>query len=316
MWALWACVAGENPASESVTTTEAVLDYRTDPGEPPANGFQLKMPAAEVAPYTDQTLCYYGTYNGPSMGVPYYEWFQDIHYGHHFMMLAADPSDNHADGDIIPCADPDGSGMAAQRPLFQGTEAKSVLNGKMVLPEGKAVHLHQGQRWIMQSHYVNSSAHTLLVQDSVNVWTVPEAEVTDWVSAFVFNNSLFTLPLGTSTLQVDCTWTRPVTVITLMGHLHDWGTRFSVDHKKMDGSTKRIYEIPDWDPDWTYEPQVKFFADGSLTTRTGDVFSTQCSWDNQSGEELEFPKEMCVAIGMAYPLDMPILCDTGAGVNE
>lgn len=113
---------------------------------------------------------------------------------------------------------------------------------------------------------------------------------------------------GLNSLTVDCYWDREVTLLTMMGHMHTNGTSFSVD--AYPGETaERIYDLPEWDPDWVYNPQVKAYADGEVVTKPGELFRTTCNWDNVTGEELSFPKEMCVAVGLAYPMESPILCD-------
>lgn len=153
------------------------LDYRTTPDDPPENGFQLKTPEFVVEPYQDVTMCYYGTYTGESAGIHFYEWFQDTHAGHHFMVLVPEEGDTTPDDTFLDCSLPDASEMKGVSPLLQGTTAVSKLNGQMILPEGKAVKLDQGQRWVLQSHYLNTTGDALLVQDSANFGLISPDEV-------------------------------------------------------------------------------------------------------------------------------------------
>ena len=254
--------------------------------------------------------CFVGTYTGPEIGISLYQWFQDDDFGHH--VVFADGSSlgpEVLDGSLIDCSNPFESMKLP--PLLQPTESIGPHAAELQLAEGQAVRLKSGQRWVMQSHYVNASDNELLAQDVINFGFTPVEDVNFWVSSWTFNNSVFSVaPGATLDLEFSCEWPESANVMTMMGHMHDFGTSMWVSHET-GGSSVQIYRLPDWSPQWQADPVFIDFELGELTPIAGDTFTVGCSFHNTSDEQLEFPREMCVATGVAGPLDAPIECDAG-----
>jgi hypothetical protein len=98
----------------------------------------------------------------------------------------------------------------------------------------------------------------------------------------------------------------------LLGHLHEWGTRYEVDHNRLDGSVDRVYEVPTWDVQFRDAPPIEFYDVGAKPIAAGETFTTRCSWFNDTDAPLEFPTEMCATVGFAYPLTVPVICEGDA----
>lgn len=302
---LLACADPEGSAP--VNDSGVLIDARMDPGEVPADGFQERTPEFILEPYSDVMYCTFGHYEGPDAGAVYYEWFQAPNYGHHFMTLAVD--DDHAleDGAFVDCDDPELQAMNMP-PLLQGTELVEAPNGKMILPEGVAIALRSGQRWALQSHYVNPTGDRVLVQDAINVRTVPAETVELWASTYVVNSSQFDLPPGRHAIELGCALESSVNLINIMGHMHENGRNITVHHGH-DGVRDLLYEVETWDPSLIYGPILRQFGEGEAVVEAGDTLEVRCAYDNTTGENLQFPDEMCVGAGIAWPMDGPFQCD-------
>lgn len=308
--ALWACDV-ETPAETGSQPAEdtGVLDLRTEPPDPPEGGLQIVTPEMVIAPYSDQMSCFFGTYTGPDVGVNFYQWFQNTDFGHHMMFFDASYAGDIPDGEVVDCTDPNDT--MDMRPLLSGNELLGEVSGRMVLEEGLAIRLVSGQRYVIQSHYLNTSGRELLVRDSVNLGFVPVDEVVNWVGSWSFNHSRFLLPPGEeSRLNFSCPWPQSATVLSMMGHMHSWGTSIRVTHEH-DGVSEEIYALPEWNPAWQNQPRLVSFADGELVPSAGDTFTVTCDFFNTTDETLEFPAEMCVTAGLAWPVNDPIQCDAG-----
>ena len=303
-------------STDSATSDDAeveeetgIMDIRTDPEDPPEGGLQIITPEFVIEPYGDKMYCYFGTYDGPDEGVNFYQWFQDTEFGHHMMFFDASNEPNQADGDLVDCSDPNDT--MDMRPLLSGNELLGEASGRMVLSDGLAIKLKSGQRYAIQSHYLNSTGRELLVRDAVNLGFIDVDDVENWVGAWSFNTTLFSLPPGeASELAFSCSWPQSVNILSMMGHMHSWGTSIRVTHEH-DGDSNEIYSLPEWDPTWQNQPRLKIFADGELAPEIGDTFSVTCDFLNTTDESLEFPAEMCVSAGLAWPVDAPIQCDAG-----
>lgn len=308
-WVVLAC-SSESPSADSGTVTDTALsgplDIRVSAEEPPDGGFQIVTPEFTVPPHSDLMRCLSGTYNGPDVGVNFFQWFQNTDFGHHMMFLDGSMVDDFEDGAFVDCTDETSMKL---RPLLAANELLGELSGRMVLADGLAVPLRSGQRWVSQSHYLNPSDDELLAQDVINIGVIPTAEVENWAGAWSFNHSGFSIPPGeTYTLAFSCRWDRPVNVISMMGHMHDYGLSIEVRHVTPT-SDEAIYSLPEWDPTWQNQPQLVSFADGELTPAVDDRFDVACTYLNTSDTALTFPTEMCVAAGLAWPLETPMQCD-------
>lgn len=283
------------------------LDLRVDLPELPTFGAQILGPEVEIAPYTEQQFCTFGTFDGEDLGIQVGTAYQDGSYGHHAVILLASPLvEDRPDGEAWDCNGADS--MAQSLPLVVPTEPPRAGVAAMTLPAGLAVRIDAGTRYILQSHYLNTSDQALLVRDVMNLDGVPAAEVDTFASVFTHVAlDIEVPPQGEQTLTASCEWEDEVEVLTVFGHMHEWGTAFSVDHVR-DEEAERLYDVPAWDPAYRDAPPRETFARGELIVEAGDVFETTCSWANTTDETLRFPHEMCAFTGLVAPAEEPIVC--------
>ena len=203
--------------------------------------------------------------------------------------------------------------MASMEPILIGGtivyDSEGVLN-EYELPDGFAAPLKNGQRIILQSHYLNVTEQDILVRDAAHFVLVPEAEVNTWTAAFVNTVTNFTIPANSPeyTLRFDCGFDDEYSLLFLGGHLHEWGKSFQVERTN-GGDTSTIYEVPEWEPVFRDSPMYTEYARDEFNVGPDDTFTTTCTWFNGGDTDIEFPQEMCVTFGMAYPTRVPVICD-------
>lgn len=308
---LTACQRGD--VQDSDVAGEAPVDLRRDFPEPPEGGMQYLSPELVIPAYSERQFCTFFTYEGETVAMNFQGFYQSD-YGHHATLNGtnADP-EQYPDGLTVDCTDQDSLPMTDLDPLFVGGTSVDLDNAnhnfEMSLPEGMGVRLPQGQRVIMQSHYVNTTPDDILVSDAVNVGVVPEDAVQTWVGAYVHINTSFSLPPGeSSTVTIDCAWEEEMHILYMTGHMHEWGTSIKVEHLRGD-SAETVYDVPTWDPVYRDGPPMNMYEQGEFLVEPGDVFRTTCTWFNDEDRPLEFPAEMCVNVMMVYPSKVPLVCE-------
>jgi hypothetical protein len=311
MWSLLlACAVSEQPDAPA---GEDLNDVRLDLSVAEGYDFVIQTPDYVVPPHSDVMFCYWGTWTAPTAGIHYYEWDQSGGFGHHGMLNhAAESEEDFPDGSWIDCSTPDNGLMSGTAPLLQGTASISPAHGVMELPEGMAVKIEQGERWMFQSHYLNPTDQPLLVRDLGWGSLIAEEDVEGWVGSYTYDNSMIALPpQAESSDRVDCAWGQDLHILTMAGHMHGWGLSMWGGIAGPEEEPERIYELPSWDPAWRDAPQVVAFPDGGIPVKAEDRLIGECTWWNDTDEVLGFPTEMCVLMGLAYPLNGMINCDSG-----
>jgi hypothetical protein len=300
-------------AAEGGDSGADALDLRREFPAPPEGGLQLLTPSYTIAPYSEEMWCTFQTYDDATVGLhAQYSYQSDM--GHHIVVNAtnADP-DEYPDGSVVACTKTSDLPMTDMDPLMVGGVLGNEENGhqgSLELPEGYAARMASGTRLLLQSHYVNTGADPILVQDAVNFALIPEEEVETWAAAFVHLETEHPIPAQSDwSLSFTCPWEEEeLHILFLGGHMHEWGRSFRTDMTR-DGQTETIYEVAEWDPVYRDAPPYLYYEPGAFPVRAGDSFTTSCSWTNDTDEVIDFPGEMCVTFGMLYPYKVPIVCD-------
>lgn len=308
---LLGCHRGEG--SDSDTAGDGPVDLRMDLPEAPEGGLQFVSPDLVIPAYSDKEFCTFFTYEGETVGMVSQGMYQS-EYGHHVTINGtnADPGE-YPDGETYDCSSQDSLPMTDLDPLFIGGSAVEFNTGEhealMELPEGMGVRLPEGQRLILQSHYVNTSADDILVRDAVSLEVKAEDEIETWAAAYIHINSSFSIPPGEyATATVECTWEDTYNILFLTAHMHEWGTSFKTEMIRGD-TTETIYDEPAWDPLYRDAPPYNVYDQGEFTVQPGDTFRTTCTWFNDEDKALEFPTEMCATPMMVYPSKVPLVCE-------
>jgi hypothetical protein len=304
-WGLWILLLG---ACTPIEEEDGILDLVREVQEPPDGGIQLATPPLEVAPFEEVFWCYYGTHTGENVGVDFVQPFVSP-YNHHTFIQAAQEGDP-ADGELVDCSDY--SGMEKTTPLFDISGNSLTADGNYLqLPEGVAISLKSGQRWLIEAHFVNPTAQTLSVNVVFNLGVVPEDEVETWAASYQFDLGPPEIAAGQDVTQsFDCAFPQDVSLITLMGHMHQYGQDMSIDRVDETGS-ERIYTVDHWEAEYRDYPPIQSYELGELMVGEEQVLHTSCHWFNTTEQDLGFPEEMCSAKGIAAPMQDPLFCVDG-----
>jgi len=275
-------------------------------------GFALRTPEYVIPAGTEKQYCFITTYDGPDVGITATYNYQTA-MGHHVTIFGTNATErDFPDGMEWDCTETEALDMTAMEPIIIGGtidyQDDGVLNA-FELPEGMAAPLENGTRIIVQSHYVNVRPEPVKVQDEAQILTVPEEDVEVWTAPLVATVTDFQIPANTDdhTLVFDCDYDESVSLLYIGGHLHEWGKSFKATHTR-GGVSEVIYEVPEWDPVFRDAPLYTPFEEDEFTLEVGDTLTTECVWDNNTDDVLEFPAEMCVTFGMVYPANVPVIC--------
>ena len=304
--ALLSCT-GADPIDSSFDGVDMRIEHATERD----NTIRFDSPDYIVPAYTDQTLCYFDTYAGDETGIIWGGFFQNMDVGHHVVLMAstADP-DAWPDGTVQDCTETDADIMTEARPFLFAGDLTGALQPEMVLPDGMAVKMKAGTRFVIQSHHINTTADDILVNDTVFLQLQDVATVETWTAPWVHVQTQFEVPPHDSLeITVTCSFDDDVYLLSLLGHLHEWGSRYAVDYNKADGSTERVYDIPQWDLQYRDAPPINVYAPGEFQVKAGESFTTTCAWENDTDEPLGFPVEMCATVGFAYPQTVALVCE-------
>lgn len=291
-------------------SAEEVLDLRQE--WPVPEGFDLSFatPDFVVPALSERQMCTVQTYNGPTIGVSAAKFLQNADFGHHvLMMVSSEDEDDTPDGTLWDCTQTEDLRMEDLQPLITA-QPQPDQPFDLALPDGMAIKLREGSRILLQSHYVNTSSDNIWVNDQINLVTEAEDEVVTWAAPWAHTDTSLEIPPGEHSLEVTCTFEQETWLLNIFGHMHEWGTSFSIDHTHLDGSTERIYSINEWDVIFRDAPPQNAYIPEGYHVLAGESFTSTCNWFNDTDEVLDFPHEMCASSGIAFPTVVPIICDT------
>ena len=268
--------------------------------DPPEGGFQYQTPVYTVPPYEEAYKCFWGTWP-EDMAVHWFEWFQDPVHGHHMRMDRVGNVEGPPDGTVVDCLGGEVNYMAEARNLFNATEG-GVISGRMRLEDDMGVVVRGGERWVIQSHFLNVTDQEIKVQDTVNIGWNPWSEIDKPISTWTFDEVFFELPPNQeSEIKFRCTWPQDVNVVMWMVHMHDRGLSFESRVSQEEGNWESWYGLEEWNPEWYHQakieipPEAVFFSEGQILEGT-------CRIMNDTDQARIWPEEMCVIEGLAWPL--------------
>ncbi len=302
------------PDEVGAPTPDDVVDVRLTEADLPAltpNDALWWGPDEVVAPGEDKMYCIFGTYTGDDAGIHALSTYQNA-MGHHLLLMGTTASElDYPDGTVVDCSSDGELGMAELEPLVLPTDVKIGDDDRdlgIELLEGMAVKIDQGQRWVLQAHYLNTGVDPIRVHDPAVVTLLAEDEVETWAAPLILNAGAFTIPpQEAATYAFDCTIEQDFNVLYVTGHMHEWGTSFRTEQL----GRGTVYEQTDWDPEWRDSPPVQPYAPGDYLLEQGSTLRTTCSWFNDTDEPLAFPEEMCDTVTVVYPQLTAVICDGG-----
>ncbi|MFZ5475570.1 MAG: hypothetical protein ACOZNI_02240 [Myxococcota bacterium] len=315
---LFAC-AGEPADTDAPAAGEDYVDARIAEGDYQAlSGLDVALegPDMVVEPGDDVMVCRFGTYEGDDVGIHQLVTYQAT-WGHHLLLMGTTASEiDHPDGEQLDCGDGGALSMAELEPIMIPT--RTYLDGVDLelgidLAEGMAVKLDRGQRYVLQSHYVNSGTEPMRVRDIAVIEALAEDEVETWAAPLILNNDAFTLPPGEATdVAFDCEVPSDYNVLYWTGHMHEWGTSFKLERVLENDGVEPIYAVDEWEPSYRDTPPIDVYAPGEFPLPAGTVLRTTCSYFNDRDEALTFPHEMCDSVSVVYPQLTAVICNNGS----
>jgi len=273
-------------------------------------GLQLHSPVLQIPARSEILWCYFDRFEDSDFGVHDVIMRSSAEGLMHHAVLKRVDDDQYPDGTLIDCTAAEEQSIA-RPPLFEigQTEGLSWFN----LPDGFAYKVEANQRYAADIHYINLTDDDICINVAWDLETLPSDEVETFVGAFNLDIAEFEVPTGgLHTESFDCAWPKDLGILSLSGHMHFFGSHYSIDWLAMD---ERVYEVDDWLPEYRFSSPIVEYAPGEFDVAEGDVFRSSCTWDNTSGNVLGYPQEMCTTYGIAYPLEEPLLCSNGEWVS-
>lgn len=284
-----------------------------DGGEPLIDGFDLPAPKSDemqvigpavhgIEPGADVTLCsYLDQFITKETDIIDYRGFQSSVGAHHTILYAVnqqEPKNTHE------CTEDD---MVNARYLAGGGADTPGAD----LPDGVVFRMPANTQLMIQTHWINATDEPIDGQAAFNLKvTAPKPE--HLVSQlFTVGNTQFNLPQGVGSASAECTVEKSMNVFTLSGHMHEWGTYAKITHAKATSDFQML-----WESDWSAEkvfaaPLNQYTTANPLVLAPGDKLHIDCEYDNDTGHDLPFPHEMCIAFAYAYPMVNQIDCMDG-----
>jgi hypothetical protein len=167
--------------------------------------------------------------------------------------------------------------------------------------DGLGMRIPAGAQIVLQAHYINLEG-TRLVEDRVDVLLSSLDRIRHLGAPYVVHDADFEIPARASVRHVaECVVARDLQIGLLLGHMHEWGIRFSLERVNADGTTEMLYDEP-WEASYASHPPVaRYGLDHPLVLPAGTRLRQTCAWMNPETEPMVFPREMCVAYMVLFP---------------
>lgn len=198
------------------------------------------------------------------------------------------------------------------QPSWSQLLASQIPSETQAFPAGVGFHVKAHQQYVIETHYINTTAEPLTVNSSFKEHYADPGAVTQRAATYFFGTTNIDVPPnGAFSKTVTCTPPVAMSLQTMFGHQHRRGVGVSVDFLPgKAGAPERLYETKQWDG-----PPIATF-DGGRMLGTSDAIQVKCDWQNDSPTRLGYPHEMCFAIGYYWPADAGLMCISGGGIDE
>jgi len=270
------------PANTTPTLPDLVVDPK------PTNGYQIILPIVQaIQPGQDTEYCTWtDLVLDHDVDIRAIEGYQTLG-GHHVALFSTETK--QPAWTTRKCTDDD---MATFR--FSAASGAEGQDGKNEAPGNLVFHIPAGSQIVLNHHYINATTQPRDAQSAINIWLGdPNTTYTPSGSIALINTGM-RLPVGPSTLDIDCTAPNDFSVWYAIPHMHEYGTRIAITHTS-GTTTDTLFDVQQWTPSYTFHPPV-FETDPSQTmlVKSGDKMHVHCEWNNTTSNELTFGLEMCV----------------------
>jgi hypothetical protein len=314
--------AGDPAGSQEEEDTGGPIDLTVEIPSVGEHQLQFASPEMVIPPYTETVLCFYGTYEGADIGVTGMTTRSHEEVTHHSGIMGV-YDEQFADGELVDCSGQGLEGMGIYPPLFfpvgidwEGGDPIPADVNFLNLPAGAGFRINTGQRWALDLHYINYNDRPVVTNTVFTADVLPADQIDKWIGAVMFDSGPFDLQPGDTEAIFDCTWEAEYDVVTLMAHMHTYGSSFKAELVRPGEEPFTIFDIPEWSPNLKDYPPVESLEEGDLHVNPGDIFRTTCTWSNQTGEVQPYPAEMCSLEMAVMPLEQPLMCVDGTYIEE
>jgi hypothetical protein len=266
----------------------------TVPKEDPAY-LQFVSTEEVVPPGEERMFCTHFSYTGPDIAFDLQSTKQGK-FGHHAVLLGAkEPLPNGTGEDC------------SKKEDMSKYDAYTISDQE--LPAGYGTLLRSGRKLVLQAHYINTGDAPLLIRDVVQLRKVPVDQVKNWAAIYVINSLEHRIPaMQTGSRSVDCTIADDVKLLVVGGHMHEFGSKISLDSGPDVDHLKSVFVTDNWKPEYRDSPPIHLFFDNPMQLLKGTVMRTNCEWKNPTDHEITFPEEMCDAFGFVAGTQDPVVC--------
>jgi len=282
---------------------EAVVDTGLSEEEDPWPGdgklgarFDVTLP-----PYSETFWCYIQEVE-EATGITGSRELPHSEFLHHQLVKAVPEGLEALDGEVFDCR---------QQSWYETAQViLSPLAFDRDFPDGVAYVMEEGERYLVDSHWINPTDEEQTESVGIEFDLVPREEVDLEVGSFFLDlaASQVDLPPGISSLSFNCPVPSELNVLQLLPHMHGYGQEFAFGLQREDAEEELVFEVSDWESYYQYQPPIFPYPDGSLVFHAGEQMRTQCTWNNPGSDHIVSPAEMCTTIGIAYPMEESLFC--------
>jgi hypothetical protein len=271
-WILSGASATSDDINPSLlTATSAPVPYT--PLAAPASGFQVRVPAFDVAAGKEREIFRYA-----SVGNASEVWVNRIQTqmrsgSHHFVLFTFAAN---TPGLAIPAPNEvrdlkDANGNLNYLTLFAMPyhvffSGAQTTESDYTFPAGVAIRLRANAMLDANAHYVNSTGFLATGEAEANLHTVPAASVQSEAQPLNLVNTDLTIPAGRdTTITRTFTFNRLTRVVMLTSHMHKRGLKFVVKIAGGPRNGEIVYQSNAWD----HPPITSFTTPLTLTAGQG-----------------------------------------------
>jgi hypothetical protein len=285
---------------------------KTDYPDPPAlraGDLEFSMPEIVIEPGQDVTWCYVPDFTVDEDFVVKRALAYQGASGHHMVIYRSGVP--RRPGELFDCTNLET--MVSMLPLVIPDVPD---HDARTLPEGFGVRVPAGATIVLQSHLINANVEPIAIKDVMQLHVAAAGEELTEASYWVISDNELVLPEGPSTVTKSCTIAAETKLVFQLGHMHEWGKSLSVTRHR-GASADVIYEVPAWTAEFRDQgPTTSYPAEAPLVLAPGDRVDLTCSWNNDTGAEIRWPKEMCVTLGAYYPARGTGFIDCDEAIGE
>ena len=269
----------------------------------PADGFQLKIDPFSVSSNKEREI--FVSRLTPNISNVYVNKFvlQGRPNSHHFVLYAFQNSL------ILPPVNTvrdlynsDGTFNTAtfsqmQNHVFLG--GGTDVNQTFTFPTGVALKFSPNTQLDLNAHYFNKQTTSLLGENYINLYTVPQATVTKEAKSINFANYTFSIPANSrKTVTTEFVFSQAVTIITLTSHFHKMGEKFQIKILGGPRNGEVVYENNDWEHPLVLNLTIP------IQLNAGEGLTSVVTYNNTSNKTLSFgftsEDEMNIIFGYYY----------------